>query len=58
MVTKIYEPIGTEVETLTIKNLAVVLKPGETGEELLDKIEALIKRFSEEGNWHFDYSID
>ena len=58
MATKTYEPIGTEVEVLTIKNMEVKLKPGERAEELLDKITSLIKRFSEDGNWVFKYSID
>uniref|UniRef100_A0A6M3KTG6 Uncharacterized protein n=1 Tax=viral metagenome TaxID=1070528 RepID=A0A6M3KTG6_9ZZZZ len=57
MGTKIYEPVGTEVQTLTIKYMVVHLKPGENAEELLDKIEALIKQFSETGKWTFKFDI-
>jgi len=35
----------------------VKCKPGENAEELLDKLTDLIKRFSEDGNWHFKYDI-
>ena len=58
MATKTHEPVGTDVQTLLIKHMVVHLKPGENAQELLDKIEALIKRFSEDGQWHFKYTID
>jgi len=58
MVTKVYEPVGTEVQTLRIKYMEVKLKAGENAEELLDKIANLIERFSEDGDWQFKFSID
>lgn len=53
-----YEPVGTEVQTLRVENLWVQCKPGENAEELVDKLEALIKRFSEEGNWQFKWDVE
>jgi len=55
---KTYEPIGTDVEILHIKNMSVQLKPGERAEELLDKITNLVKRFSEDGNWTFYFKVE
>lgn len=56
MKTKTYEPVGCEVQTLRIKNAVIHLKAGENAMELLDKFEALIKKFSEDGNWVFKWS--
>ncbi len=58
MTQKTYEPVGTVVQTLTIKSMIVKCKAGENAEELLDKVTSLIKRFSEDGNWTFKFSID
>lgn len=55
---KKYEPVGCEVQTLIIKNMTVKCKAGENAEELLDKITNSIKRFSENGDWTFRYSIE
>jgi len=55
---KKYEAVGTDVQTLKIENLAVQLKPGENANELVDKLEALIRRFSEDGKWVFKYDIE
>jgi hypothetical protein len=55
---KKYEPIGCTVETLIINKMVVKCKAGQPAEELLDKIESLIKRFSEEGDWVFSWSIE
>ena len=55
---KTYEPVGTDVQTLRIRAMVVKCKPGENAEELLDKIETLIKRFSEDGSWHFRWDIE
>lgn len=58
MVKQKYKPCGTEVQVLKISNLVVDLKPGENAEELVDKIEALIRRFSEDGKWWFSWKVE
>ncbi len=58
MVTKTYEAVGTDVQVLRVKQMVIKLKPGESAQELLDKMESLIKRFSEDGNWNFKFSVD
>lgn len=55
---KTYEPAGTEVQVLKIKDMYVALKPGENAEELNDRLEKLIGKFAEDGNWHYKYSIE
>ncbi len=41
------------MEVLKVEDLVVKLKEGERVEELVDKLEKLCKKFSEEGNWWF-----
>ena len=53
-----YKPLEGKVQVLRIKNMWVQCKPGEDAKDLMDKIEALIKRFSEDGNWTFKYDIE
>lgn len=55
---KVYEPVGTEVQVLKISHMVVDLKPGENAEELVDKIEALIRQFSEDGKWWFSWKVE
>jgi hypothetical protein len=55
---KKYEPVGCEVQTLNIKSMHVKLKAGENAKELLDKMTALIKRYSEDGDWVFKWDIE
>jgi len=58
MTTKTYEPIGTEVETLRIKHFYATIKTGDRAEELLDKIEALVKQSCHDGEWSFQWDIE
>jgi hypothetical protein len=54
---KTYEPVGTDIQVLKVTHLEVKLKAGEKADELVDKIESLIRRFSEDGNWWFLYKV-
>ena len=46
------------IQILTIKDMHVILKRGEDANELVDKIEKLIKRFSESGKWTFQFKVE
>ena len=43
------------MEVLRIRDVVVKLKEGERADELVSKIERLIKKFSEPGNWWFRF---
>lgn len=53
-----YKELETECQVLRLKSFYVKLKPGEYAEELVDKLESLIKRFAESGDWEFLYDVE
>jgi len=54
----VYPAIFNRNHVLLLDCAEVKLKCGENGCELVDKLEALFRRFSEDGDWVFSWSIE